>query len=190
MSDLHQRDIENEILDILEEKGPLTTRQIVEQLNIAQSTCEMRLRKFVEEGKLLRISAKNSGKIYFALSKGGFTAEEYDNLRDVIVKDTVDTKDAYEVLSEKIARIDDNVNGLFANMISIISILVAIFALITVNANIAFELTQENLQGVFVGIIAINVFVVICIVVLLICVKLIIINPMLGKKRKKKSKRG
>lgn len=190
MSDLHQRDIENEILELLEQKGSLTIRQIAEQLNIAQSTCTMRLKKLGEEGKLLQISAKNSGKTYYALSKGGFTAEEHDNLRDVIVKENIDTKDAYEVLSEKIEKIDNNVNGLYANMISIISILVAIFALITVNANIAFELTQENLQGVFVGIIAINVFVVICIIALLICVKLIIINPMLGKKGKKKSKRG
>lgn len=67
---------------------------------------------------------------------------------------------------------------------------VAIFALITVNANITFELTQQNMCNVFWGIIVVNVFVVICIVILLGATRILIINPLLGKSKKKKDERG
>lgn len=93
-------------------------------------------------------------------------------------------------MEEKYDEVSKNVNGLYANIISIISVFVAIFALITVNANITFKLTQENVYDVFWGIIEVNIFVVICIVILLVVTRVLIINPLLGKNKKKKDKRG
>lgn len=184
MNKLHQRDIENEILELLKQKDFLPIKKIAEQLNITQSLCNTCIKELVEQEKLIKIPAKNSGQLYYAVHKGGITAEEFNNLRDVIVKDTVDVKDAYEELSEEIEKIGDSVNGLYANMISIISIFVAIFALIIVNANIAFKLTQENKQDIFIGIIITNIFVVVCIIALLVSVKFIIINPILRRKKR------
>jgi len=43
---------------------------------------------------------------------------------------------------------------------------------------------------VFWGIIEVNIFVVICIVILLVVTRVLIINPLLGKNKKKKDKRG
>ena len=100
-------------------------------------------------------------------------------------KDTIDARDSYEDLSNDMAKMKENVNGLYANLISIIAVFVAIFALITVNANIAFELTKENMCDVFRGIIAVNIFVVVCIIALLIATRLIIINPIINGKKKK-----
>ena len=79
---------------------------------------------------------------------------------------------------------------MYQNIISIISVFVAIFALITVNANITFELTKQNMCDVFWGIIVVNVFVVICIMILLVATRIFIINPLLGKGKKKKDERG
>lgn len=105
-----------------------------------------------------------------------------------IAKETVEVKDTYEELEKKYEKINKNVNGIYANIISIISIFVAIFALITVNANIAFKLTEENMANVFKSIITINIFVVICIIVLLLIVRFVIIEPLLnGTKKDKKS---
>ena len=66
-------------------------------------------------------------------------------------------------------------------MISIISVFVAIFALITVNANISFKLTTYNMNEVFWGIIVVNIFVMLCIIALLLAVRLLIINKLTGK---------
>lgn len=111
-------------------------------------------------------------------------------MRKVIKEETVNAKDAYDDLAEKYDEVSKNVNGLYANIISIISVFVAIFALITVNANITFELTKQNMCDVFWGIIVVNVFVVICIMILLVATRIFIINPLLGKGKKKKDERG
>ena len=50
----------------------------------------------------------------------------------------------YHDLYTRVEDISQNVNALYVNIISLMSVFVAIFALITVNANIAFELTTEN----------------------------------------------
>lgn len=48
----------------------------------------------------------------------------------------------------------------------------------------------EEMCNVFWGIIVVNVFVVICIVILLGATRILIINPLLGKSKKKKDERG
>ena len=47
------------------------------------------------------------------------------------------------------------------------------------------ELTKENMRDVFWGIIVINLFVIVCIITLLIATKLIIIDPIIKRKKKK-----
>lgn len=131
----------------------------------------------------------NNRRTYYFINKTA-TYKDVANMHSEIAKETVNVKDAYEDLKEKYDEVNKNVNGLYANIISVISVFVAIFALITVNANITFELTTKNMYDVFWGIVKINIFVVICIIVLLGATRILIINPLLGKNRKKKDKRG
>ena len=71
-----------------------------------------------------------------------------------------------------------DIKKLYADLIGIVSIFVAIFALITVNANIAFKLTTTNMNEIFWGIIVMNVFVVLCIIALLGAVRKLIIDKL------------
>ena len=135
------------------------------------------------------VKTKNGEKTYYSIEEDT-TVNDWENIRKVVKEETVNAKDTYDDLEEKYDEISKNVNGLYANIISIISVFVAIFALITVNANITFKLTQENMYDVFWGIIEVNIFVVICIVILLVVTRVLIINPLLGKNKKKKDKRG
>lgn len=171
------------ILKILEEKAPTTGKEIAEEASIRYSTCVNLLSDLCDEGKVVRIKS-TSGKVYYLLNKQA-TVRDVSNMHIEIAKDTIEAKDSYEGLSNEIASMRENVNGLYANLISIISVFVAIFALITVNANIAFTLTKENMCGIFSGIIVVNIFVVVCIIALLIATRLIIINPIIKGKKKK-----
>lgn len=94
----------------------------------------------------------------------------------------------YHDLYTRVEDISQNVNALYVNIISLMSVFVAIFALITVNANIAFELTTENMADVFWGIIKINIFVILCILVLLWGTRKILIEPLLNNKKGKGEK--
>ena len=187
MSELHQRDIENEILELLKEKAPMSTRQISEELNITSAFCLHNIEKLVEKNQISKLQASNSGKAYYLVNKEA-TIGDLSNMHIEVAKETVNAKDNYEDLEEKLAKVDRNVNGIYANIISIMSIFVCIFALITVNANIAFKLTQENMNNIFCGIITMNIFVVLCIVVLLISIRILIINPLVKKSENKKEK--
>ena len=171
------------ILKILEEKAPTTGKEIAKEASIPYSTCVRLLSNLCDEEKVAKIYS-SSGRIYYLLNKQA-TIRDVSNMHIEIAKDTIEAKDSYEGLSNEIASMRENVNGLYANLISIISVFVAIFALITVNANIAFELTKENMRDVFWGIIVSNLFVIVCIITLLIATKLIIIDPIIKRKKKK-----
>lgn len=184
-------DIDKRIEEIVREKGPITLVNICKELDldIAISSIRVSLNRLVEEGQISKLEAKNSGNIYYYAPRGA-TFSDVSNMHKEIAKETVEVKDTYEELEKKYEKINKSVNGIYANIISIISIFVGIFALITVNANIVFKLTEENMENVFIGIIAINIFVVICIIALLLMVRFVIIEPLLnGTKKNKKSQK-
>lgn len=184
-------DIDKRIEEIVREKGPITLVNICKELDldIAISSIRISLNCLVEEGQISKLEAKNSGNIYYYAPRGA-TFSDVSNMHKEIAKETVEVKDTYEELEKKYEKINKSVNGIYANIISIISIFVGIFALITVNANIVFKLTEENMENVFIGIIAINIFVVICIIALLLMVRFVIIEPLLnGTKKNKKSQK-
>lgn len=91
-------------------------------------------------------------------------------------------------VTDQVASTIKDIRKLYADLIGIISIFVAIFALITVNANISFKLTTYNMNEIFKGIIIINLVVVVCIVVLLGAVRLLIINNLTKTNPKPKNK--
>lgn len=176
--------ITEQIEDLLKESGPLTQKQIAETLNITVGLCVISIKKLVDEGKVTQVSS-HSKRMYYFINKEA-TYKDLSNMHNEIAKETVNAKDTYENLKEKYEEVNKNVNGLYANIISIIAVFVAIFALITVNANITFNLTTQNMYDVFWGIVKINVFVVICIIAMLGATRILIINPLLGKSKKKK----
>ena len=184
-------DIDKRIEEIVREKGPITLVNICKELDldIAINSIRISLNRLVKEGQISKLEAKNSGNIYYYAPRG-VTFSDVSNMHKEIAKETVEVKDTYEELEKKYEKINKSVNGIYANIISIISIVVGIFALITVNANIVFKLTEGNMENVFIFIIAINIFVVICIIALLLMVRFVIIEPLLnGTKKDKKSQK-
>lgn len=175
---------EEKILDLLNEKSPMQLKEIANVAGITNAACARVLAKLCQEDKIVEIQGSASRRMYYIPNRKA-TYKDISNMHIEIAKDTVDAKDSYEDLSNDMAKMKENVNGLYANLISIIAVFVAIFALITVNANIAFTLTKENMCGIFSGIIVVNIFVVVCIIALLIATRLIIINPIIKGKKKK-----
>nr|DAU87416.1 MAG TPA: hypothetical protein [Caudoviricetes sp.] len=102
-------------------------------------------------------------------------------VKDELAKQQKELADQQKIVGEDVKQALDDTKTLYANMISIISVFVAIFALITVNANISFKLTTYNMNEVFWGIIVVNIFVMLCIIALLLAVRLLIINKLTGK---------
>lgn len=89
-----------------------------------------------------------------------------------------DLKMQQDIVEKQVKSAVMDIKKLYADLIGIVSIFVAIFALITVNANIAFKLTTANMNEIFCGIIVMNVFVVLCIIALLGAVRKLIIDKL------------
>lgn len=106
-------------------------------------------------------------------------------IRDEISEKQDDLTKTQNEVKEQVESAIKDIRKLYADLIGIVSIFVAIFALITVNANIAFKLTTTNMNEIFFGIIFMNVFVVICIVILLIAVRKLIIDKLTDTKQSK-----
>lgn len=174
--------------------SPMTMESISDKFLRPKQEVQRALDELMAGEKVKKITPENSntGRVYYTV-RGEKTAISDENektnldneetrVKAVVDQVIVNAKDYYEDLTVKIEGIDKYVNGIYVNIISMMAIFVAIFALITVNANIVFTLTEENAKNVFYGIIAMNIFVVICIIVLLFGVKFIIIKPLLDKK--------
>ena len=179
------RDIGEEIQQLLKISPAMTLTNISEQLGISRATCIICLNDLIDKKIVYSFKTKNGRKTYYSIEEHT-TVNDIENMRKVVKEETVNAKDAYDDLEEKYNEVNKNINGLYANIISIISVFVAIFALITVNANITFTLTTQNMYDVFWGIVKINIFVVICIIAMLGATRILIINPLLGKSKKKK----
>lgn len=179
------RNISKEIQQLLEISPAMTITNISEELGITKATCLTCLNELIDKKIVYSFKTKNGRKTYYSIEEHT-TVNDIENMRKVVKEETVNAKDAYDDLEEKYNEVNKNVNGLYANIISIIAVFVAIFALITVNANITFNLTTQNMYDVFCGIVKINVFVVICIIAMLGATRILIINPLLGKSKKKK----
>ncbi|WP_216697311.1 hypothetical protein [Anaerostipes faecalis] len=95
-----------------------------------------------------------------------------------IAKISKDLKMQQDIVKDQVNSAVMDIKKLYADLIGIVSIFVAIFALITVNANIAFKLTTTNMNKIFLGIIVMNVFVVACIIALLYAVRKLIIDKL------------
>ena len=89
-----------------------------------------------------------------------------------------DLKMQQDIVEKQVKSAVMDIKKLYADLIGIVSIFVAIFALITVNANIAFKLTTANMNEIFWGVIVMNVFVVLCIIALLGAVRKLIIDKL------------
>lgn len=183
MSEQKTKEVRESIIAMLKDESPLSLTEISERLNMSKPTVLTYVRLLIEEDVIISISSARNRKVYYALNREA-TIEDVNKMHIEIAKETVDAKDIYEELKLQYDVVNANVNGIYVNIISMMSIFVAIFSLITVNANIVFKLTTENMPDVFWGIIKINGFVVICIIVLLIGVRKIIIDPMLKKGKK------
>ena len=179
------RNISKEIQQLLEISPAMTITNISEELGITKATCLTCLNDLIDKKIVYSFKTKNGRKTYYSIEERT-TVNDIENMRKVVKEETVNAKDAYDDLEEKYNEVNKNINGLYANIISIISVFVAIFALITVNANITFTLTTQNMYDVFWGIVKINIFVVICIIAMLGATRILIINPLLGKSKKKK----
>ena len=80
---------EERILDLLNEKAPMTIRKIAEETSMSHSTCARVLAKLCEEDKIVKIQGSSSGRAYYLMNREA-TVADVSNMHIEIAKDTID----------------------------------------------------------------------------------------------------
>lgn len=166
-----EKTIQEKILYLLRKTNPLMSAELAEEFDTSIDVIERELNSLIQQEMVYR-----DGDVYYAN-----TRYRLDNI-EKLQKETREINENYKKelkrLKKRSSEIESKINNIYLNLISLMSVFVAIFSLIVTNANITFKLTQENMVGVFKGIIITNLFVILCIIILLIGIKVLIINSL------------
>lgn len=168
--------LQSKILSMLEQVSPLLSAEIAEELDTHIEIIENELDSLIEQGLIYK---NENNDAYYPNMRYRF--EYIDKVQKETQEINETAKKELESLKETVKETEKNIKSIYVNIISMMSVFVAIFTLVTVNASFVFNIAKENLYNVFFGIIVLNLFVVFCIIVLLIGVRLIIIRPLTKK---------
>lgn len=154
---------------------PASVSEITEATGLSRPSVLSALNTLVKEGTLEKVQ---SGKTaYFQMSSAEKSDEE-KNLEKRFVELDEALNEKITKHDQRIAQIEKETEHIYANMISIMGVFVAIFALIVINANtIAGTISQEEkICSALLKLIVLNLPVVVCIIALLIGIRFIILR--------------
>jgi hypothetical protein len=161
--------IQNRIVYMLEKTSPLVAEELAWEFDIPVEIIKEELDSLCKQ-----YIVHKEGDNYYANTR--YRLDSIDKIQKETKEINANYKKELKQLKNRSNEIENKIESIYLNIISLMSIFVAIFSLIVTNANIVFNITQKNMKTVFKGIAVTNLFVVICIIVLLIGIKLLIIN--------------
>mgnify|MGYP000190734277 CR=1 FL=1 len=78
---------------------------------------------------------------------------------------------------------NEKIKSFYANILTILSIMISVFALVIINANLLKDLTFNGITELLKVFIVVDLPLVICLLIFLLLVKIIVVNPLIKKKR-------
>ena len=154
---------------------PASVNEISEAANLSRQSVLSALNTLVKDGTLEKVQSGMT--VYFQTSSAGKSdAEKNLEKRFVELDEALNEKIVKH--NRRIERIEKETEHIYANMISIMGVFVAIFALIVINANaIAGTISADTkICDALLKLAILNIPVVICIIALLIGVRFIILK--------------
>lgn len=181
------RDIEKKILSLINSGVmPQSIAEIGEQLEISRSAVSLALKNLEEQGLITRVGNSKTRQYYIpvkALKK--IDVESLEQIDKEINNITADAKDQYEDIREKTEHLekrmkefDGKMNQFYVNIISIMAVFVAIFALININIKIVADVATTISWGAVGTCAIIDGSALILISIMLVLLKILIISPL------------
>lgn len=188
------RELDKKILSLInEEKLPQSQEEISNYLGYTRAAVINSLKKLEDLGYIKR--AGNSKTRQYYITVKAFNRLDPKNLEriDKEFNDiTADTKDNYQNIKEKTEELErqminfeDKMNLFYVNIISIMAVFVAIFALININIKVVADVATNLSCIAIITCLIINVSAIITIGFLLLLIKWIIILPLTHNEGKK-----
>lgn len=181
------RELDKRILDLInEEKLPQSQEEISNYLGYTRAAVVNSLRKLEEFGYIKK--AGNSKTRQYYITVKAFNKLDPNNLEriDKEFNDiTADTKDNFQNIKEKTEELEkqminfeDKMNQFYVNIISIMAVFVAIFALININIKVIADTASDLSCVAIITCLLINLSAILTIGFMLLLIKWIIISPL------------
>lgn len=172
-----ENNLSDKILELLENSNrPMTDVEISKALGYTLSSIIRAIHVLNEKDKL--VTVKTQSRTYYFGKQKPATNADLSNMNNIIATSTVKVVDANEDLKEDIKKVENKINKIYINIISLMGVFVALFSLITINVNLVYKVIISPSHDAIVASIIINLSAVIMITALLILIRLIIINPL------------
>ena len=154
---------------------PVTISEIAEASNLSRAVTMNALRALIDNGRIEVIRSEN--RPYYRIKDANKPKAEAD-LEEKFAQLDSALNEKIGQISERIQRLEKETAHIYANLISIMGVFVAIFALIVINANaVAGTISQEEkICYALFKLIVLNLPVVACIIALLLGIRLIILR--------------
>lgn len=202
-------DNKEKVLELIKQEGRKTIREIAEELGVGVVTANRIVYELMANGEIREISTSR-GKYYTLSLKnskilkndvnpeidsnmgGNKGKDKKENMENNIYKmeDSIyNAQDNALDIKEEIGRVKEQVGRIYVDLISLMSIFVAVFSLISVNSNIVMKITEENIHNVILTTAIVNISVCACLCLFILLIRLIVFIPIKEKKIKEKKKR-
>ena len=197
-------DISKDVLDLLESSGkPLSLSEIANSLCYTKCSLNIALQKMVENKQIQSYTSMTAkGNNFVNMMYYSILNNEKDNDSKNIEKLIDELNQKYvnldsdlqlknEELNRRIEEVENNTKNIYLNIISIISVFIAIFTLIITNVQVLkdYIAVDDTVCNVSMKMAVINIPLLIVIFFVLLMIRNLILKPLKSKQRKKEFKK-
>lgn len=171
-------ELERKILEVITiYNRPVNTQEIAYELNISLHTVNNVFRKLVDKGNLVVYSTSNSRSKYYAAANNKEAIDQTLSQKYVDMIEPLEKK--FEEIKREQEKLNSQLHGVYAQVITLMGIFVAIFALIIINVNAIGEYarTITEFWELCKALVLLNIPLVISLTILTLLIKLIIKAP-------------
>lgn len=173
-------ELKNKILKVMDiYNRPVTANEIAEELDVPLKLIKNIFTLLLSRGEIIEYSSK-SGKRYYE------PASKKEDINETISQKYVDMASAlekqYEEIKEENEELRNQIDKLYSNMISLMGIFVAIFALVIINVDAinSFVSKVENAGELFLDLVVLNIPIIISIGTIIVLIKIFILPKKKG----------
>lgn len=178
-------DIEKKVLAVITlYNRPVTAKEVAEELDVTLRTIIAVIQKLISKGNVVKFESKEGGQFYTLVSSESgldtIISQKYADMAGALEKQ-------YNEIKEENEKLKVQMENLYANMLTLMGVFVAVFALIVINIDAIgiYVSKAESSVDLFYDLLNLNIPLLISITVMVLLIKVFLWKPNLRKKNRK-----
>lgn len=165
-----------DVMNFIKDSGRVSVTDIATAFAVpVQKAAPQMLSELCNEDKIQKI-ATNRGVYY--LCSSGITVYQLEHLDNELNKNMYQIEDAMMDVKDEISDVKSHMGKIYADFISLMAIFVAVYAFVSINANVIAGVADKEADAVGRTVILVNISVCICLAVFVVLVRWLVLRPL------------